>query len=293
MCSQETEHVLFDLHTHSNFSDGALPPRELVAAACDCGITHLAITDHDNYFAIEQLLNEDAAAVTGQHKQLQIISGAEFSTRWESTDVHVLALNFPLDSVGIKELVQYQIQARDLRNTKILDKLSRAGVEVDKLSPTSEVTQLGRVHIAQSLVKAGYVKNPQQAFKKYLGRSGRAYVKSDWASLRDVIDTINEAGGTAVLAHPLKYKLTRVKLTRLVEDFAALGGTAIEVISGKQPIADTTVLADLSLRLNLGASLGSDFHSPGQPWSALGCAGELPRRCIPVWEQWRSIRAAV
>lgn len=280
----------FDLHTHTQYSDGSLSPLALINAAKQSGITHLAITDHDNDFAISALREKDDSAGEFSLEGIQLLTGIEFSTRWESTDIHVLALNFTLGATGIKNLIQSQTTARRKRNDRILEKLARCGVELSQKSTLASVPQIGRVHIADMLVQDGYAKNRQQAFKRYLGRSGKAYVRSDWASLTETIATINEAGGSAVLAHPLKYQLSGAKLRRMVDDYAALGGGAIEVISGKQAISDTTALADLSLHFGLSASLGSDFHSPNQPWCSLGCTGELPARCEPVWARWDSYK---
>lgn len=272
--------MLFDLHTHTHFSDGCLSPAELLSAAEQCGITHLAITDHDNALAACSLEKSKLP------ESINLIPGMEFSTRWQSTDIHVLALNFEREHEALKHLINKQSAARRERNARILHKLFKAGVEVSFEATLEKVPQVGRVHIADLLVENGYARNRQQAFKKFLGRSGKAYVKSNWVSLQDIIEATHAAGGKTVLAHPLKYRLTRAKTRTIVADYAAVGGDALEVISGKQAPSDTSAMADLAQENQLAASLGSDFHSPAQAWCKLGCAGYLPERCRPVWADW-------
>ena len=132
----------------------------------------------------------------------------------------------------------------------------------------------------------GAVKSLEEAFKKYLGTGKIGDVKQIWPQLDEVVGWIRDAGGTAVLAHPDKYHLTRSKLHRLADEFIAAGGEAIEVVSGKQDKVRTRELAKLSLEKNLLASCGSDFHQPGKFWAELGQQSPLPENCTPVWDRW-------
>ena len=121
-----------------------------------------------------------------------------------------------------------------------------------------------------------------QAFKKYLGAGKAGDIKEQWADIPTVVSWIREAGGVAVLAHPLKYKLTRTKLVELLGEFADAGGEGMEVISGRQVPSITKDLSIMCNKHGLLASCGSDFHSADQPWAALGKVGALPESCMPV-----------
>jgi predicted metal-dependent phosphoesterase TrpH len=132
----------------------------------------------------------------------------------------------------------------------------------------------------------GAVSNIQQAFKKYLGAGKAGDIKEQWADLAQVVAWIRDAGGVAVLAHPTKYKMTGTKINQLITDFAAVGGEAIEVISGLQIPSVTKDMARLCNRHGLLASCGSDFHSDQQPWAALGMVAPLPDSCTPIWQRW-------
>ncbi|MEM7465958.1 MAG: PHP domain-containing protein [Pseudomonadota bacterium] len=278
---------MIDLHTHTNLSDGTLSPLELLAHACEAGVTQLAITDHDNDEAFEQLSKPETEDKNAFGQAIKLIRGIEFSTRWEQMDVHIVGLNYAGESEPIKRLIGQQRVARADRNRQICEKLARVGVPIQYSDLARQAGQPGRVHIAGMIVAGGYAKNQQKAFKRFLGRTGKAYIKSNWTSVSTAIAAIKAGGGAAVLAHPLKYDISRKKMRTLIADFAAMGGDAIEVISGKQVSSETQMLAKLATEHHLQASLGSDFHALGRPWAALGGAGQLPKQCEPIWQNWR------
>ena len=112
-------------------------------------------------------------------------------------------------------------------------------------------------------------------------------IKQQWPDLADVTRWVVEAGGVAVIAHPLKYQLTRTKLLLLCADFQAAGGTGIEVIiGGDQTTQQTNTMIEICHKTNMLGSIGSDFHAPDMPWQALGRCGQLPDSVVPVWSKW-------
>jgi predicted metal-dependent phosphoesterase TrpH len=269
-----------DLHCHTNVSDGDLSPAELIELAEERNINMLSITDHDSIKAY------DSARAT--NSGLRLIPGIEFSSYWNKFGVHIVGLNLDLASSSLQQGVAQQSQAREQRAEKIAEKLGRLGFE-DCLAGAKSFTsggQVGRPHFAQHLVAVGAVSSIQQAFKKYLGAGKAGDIKEQWADIAQVVDWIRGAGGVAVLAHPTKYKMTGSKINQLITDFAAVGGEAIEVISGLQIPSVTKDMARLCNRHGLLASCGSDFHSNQQPWAALGMVAPLPDSCTPVWQSW-------
>ncbi|MDA8787002.1 PHP domain-containing protein [Porticoccaceae bacterium] len=269
-----------DLHCHTNVSDGNLSPAELISLAIERNINMLSITDHDSIQAYETARSPST--------ELRLIPGIEFSSYWNKFGVHIVGLDLDLTSDAIQQGVAQQSQAREQRAEKIAEKLQRYGFE-DCLAGAKSFTsggQIGRPHFAQHLVAIGAVSNIQQAFKKYLGAGKAGDIKEQWADLAQVVSWIRGAGGVAVLAHPTKYKMTRSKINLLIEDFAAVGGEAIEVISGLQIPSVTRDMARLCNSHGLLASCGSDFHSNQQPWAALGMVAPLPDSCTAVWQRW-------
>lgn len=271
--------VIFDLHSHTYFSDGALSPEALVERAKERGVSVLAITDHDTIAGVG--LAHKAAVKAG----IQLIAGIEFSSQWGKGGVHIVGLGVNPDSAGLHKAIHFQELARAARSEAIGERLARAGFP-GALAGAREIAAngtLGRPHFAQYLVNTGAVKSINAAFKKYLGAGKPADVKYQWPLMEQVIGWIHEAGGIAVLAHPAKYELTRMKVCALVDAFAAAGGDAVEVISGLQPANLTQDLAGIVNARSLYASCGSDFHMPGQSWQELGSFGALPENVKPVW----------
>lgn len=254
---------------------------ELVARAESQGVTVLSITDHDTAAAYQQLSTLDS-------KSIQIIPGIEFSTEWRKVGIHIVGLNVQPNSDALKEGISHQHQARKERAIRIADKLAHYGFR-DALESATAIAgndNLGRPHFAQYLVNIGAVSNIRQAFKKFLGSGKPCDIKQLWADLPQTVEWIREAGGTPVLAHPAKYKLTRTKLLAFLDDFIAAGGQGLEVVSGKQIPSTTRDLASICHLKKLYASCGSDFHQPGQEWAELGRYSNYPADCVPVWEHW-------
>jgi len=273
--------MLVDLHTHSNASDGQLSPAELLNSAAAAGINLLAITDHDTVAGYARL--NIAAAHT-----CKVIPGIELSTYWRKIGIHVVGLNIDLQNPALLAGIMQQQAARLQRSQIIALKLEKLGFAdvLDGATKLAGESVIGRPHFARHLVNTGQVKSMKDAFRKYLGPGKPGDVRDVWAPMEEVIEWIHQAGGSAVLAHPAKYRLTNLKMEELAKAFRASGGDALEVISGKQDGTLTVRLGKLATRVGLKASAGSDFHQTGQSWAALGDVARLPANCTPVWESW-------
>ena len=272
--------MIYDLHSHTTFSDGALTPIELIARALEKSVDVLAITDHDTIDAYREM--------PVGHGGIKVIPGIEFSTQWENRGIHVLGLNIDLDSDAINTGVRFQTDARLERARRIGDNLAKKGIE-DAFAGASKLSiggYIGRPHFAQHLINIGKVKNMQSAFKNYMGDGKPGDVRQHWAELAQIIQWIRDANGIPILAHPLKYKLTRTKLKRLLASFIQLGGEGMEVVSGQQESQQTRGMAQLCEEMNLLASCGSDFHMPDRRWAELGVFAPLPANVTPVWERF-------
>jgi len=279
------DQIIYDLHCHSSESDGILRPEELVSRAKVQDVSVLALTDHDSISGL------NAAKLRAREEGIQIINGIEFSCQWAAQSIHVVALAFDEQHEAFLELIASQSLSRVQRAMRIAERLVAKGIANDIYERAERIADgaaIGRPHFAKALIELGAVANQAQAFKKYLGAGKVGDVKQHWPEFGDVVPIIREAGGVAVLAHPLKYKMTRSKLLRMLADFMECGGEAVEVLSGKQKDSDTNSIARIAKQLGLLASTGSDFHAPGQAWAELGKQGRLPEGLIPVWEHWHT-----
>jgi 3',5'-nucleoside bisphosphate phosphatase len=276
--------VLIDFHTHTTASDGALSPAELVAQAAGRNVDLLAITDHDTvagYLAV-------AGDYTHNPTAMRIIPGIEFSCRWSGTTIHILGLGMDCAHPAMVEGLAVLADARGERGKKIGSRLEALGFHgaLDGALAVAGSSQLGRPHFSAWLVAQGHVADHNQAFDKYLGQGKTGDVKAYWPELAQVVQWIAAAGGVAIIAHPLKYRFTRMKLRRLVIDFIAGGGRAIELASGYQSVDQTNQIRRLASEFELEVSVGSDFHREGSYSPQLGV--ELPelQGLRGVWERW-------
>jgi predicted metal-dependent phosphoesterase TrpH len=271
--------VKIDLHTHSNCSDGSLRPADLVSRAAAAGIDVLALTDHDTVAGLEEA--EQDAGLHG----LRLVPGAEISATWRAQSIHVLGLWIDPASPQLRSSLNAQQDRRRVRMRKICARLEKLGLPGAELLAAVE-SRPGvptRAHLANALVAGGHVARADEAFRKYLGSGKSANVAAEWPALEAVVGWIRAAGGEAVLAHPMRYSLSAGARRRLLADFAAAGGAALEVVSGGNGAEHVDSLAVLAVKHGFMGSVGSDFHDPQLTWNPLGRSLKLPDCVTPVW----------
>ncbi len=270
----------YDLHCHSTASDGALTPSELLQRAHEQGVTTLALTDHDTTNGLAE------AQQTANSIGLRLIPGIEFSANWQGKCLHIIGLAIDPNYEPLHVATQQLQQTRLDRAQKIAEKLDKKRIPgafeyVQKIAGTGMIT---RSHFADFLVAHNHVSSQQDAFDRYLGSGKPAHVSTIWADLSQAVDWINQSGGVAVLAHPLRYKLSASWMKRLLMAFKEAGGRGIEVVIGRNNPDEIRLIADYAKRFELAGSVGSDFHNPSNPWIELGRLNALPAHIQPVWE---------
>ena len=280
--SAMTRYSKIDLHTHSNKSDGELSPNDLVTKASINGIQMLALTDHDT---VSGLNDAKKAAV---EENISLINGVELSTQWDNKTIHIVGLNIEAENILIIKACKKLKVLRKDRAKKISHRLSKVGIRgayeyTKKLAVNGNIT---RFHFAQFLIEKNYAKNQSDVFKNYLVKSKPGYVSADWPNLNETINLINTIGGVAVIAHPLRYKITATKLCKLIDEFKECGGKAIEVITSHNISKEITTASNYAKQYNLAASIGSDFHNESVSWNRLGGLPLLPESLVPVWKLW-------
>ncbi|WP_373091209.1 PHP domain-containing protein [Zhongshania sp.] len=272
--------MIVDLHTHTTASDGGLSPLELVRRARERGVQLLAITDHDTVAGFAALKDEAGAG-------MQLLAGIELSCTWSGVNIHVLGLGIDTMAPAFVNELERQRSARDSRAQLIgqrLDKLGFVG-SYEAAATLAAGRAIGRPDFARFLVTEGHVSSMAAAFDKYLGAGKVGDIKAVWPDLGEVVSWIRDAGGVAVMAHPLQYKMTNAKLRRMLAEFKEVGGEGLEVCNGKPSNQDLAYLRQLCQQFELEASAGSDFHHPSS-WSELGCDGKIIAPCKAVWDRW-------
>ena len=237
----------------------------------------LALTDHDT---LEGLAEAQAAAAGLE--DMQLISGVELSCSWGGATIHVLGYGFSPQAPALCQALEALHHGRWSRAEEIGRRLEAKGMPAAFEGARQVQQELGdsdnapaRPHFAEFLVRAGHVADRAEAFRKWLGAGKLGDVKQHWPSLESAVATLRAAGAWISLAHPWQYDFTRSKRRKLLIDFIAAGGHALEVVNGLQPAEQVGGLAILAREFGLLASAGSDFHAPGD-WSELGMYRPLP-----------------
>jgi len=143
---------------------------------------------------------------------------------------------------------------------------------------------ISRTHFARFLVESGVCKDTYEVFRKYLTEGKPGFVPHRWASLRDAVHWITDAGGVAVIAHPARYGFSANEEYALFTEFKAHGGRGVEVVTGSHSVQEAARYAETALEFDLAASRGSDFHSPDESRIDLGLLPDLPANLTPVWD---------
>ena len=272
-----------DLHSHTYCSDGVLSPTELVERAVSKGVDVLAITDHDTIAG----LAEARAAIAEKQLPLTLIPGVEISTSWYEFEIHIVGLHINTDCPVFLQHLAAQQQRRVERAEEMARRLEKNKIPdvLENVLKIANGAALTRTHFAHYLVQIGKASSMNTVFKKYLSRGNTGYVPNNWVPLQEAVQWILAAGGTPVLAHPLKYKLNGRWLTRLAEEFSAAGGKAMEVASAQMTPVQKRQVWMLCQKFGLTASAGSDFHQE-TPWNELGRQLYFTDDVTPVWHDW-------
>jgi len=245
-----------DLHTHSYYSDGLLSPKEVARKAVNAGCNFFSLTDHDSLEGLEEAKKYSVSS------NLTFINGVEISAQHNSQSIHIVGLGInPNEKIlidGLKKNNQFRVN----RAKKISEGLGRVGIlkAYEKARTFSKTEYITRTHFAQMLIKEKICSNMSSVFKRYMTGKKPGAVKGEWASSAEVINWIHQAGGMAILAHPLRYKMTLTKLKRLVKDLKLIGLDGIEIVNSFSSIEDIRVSKMTADENELLYSGGSDFH---------------------------------
>lgn len=272
-----------DLHCHSTCSDGKLSPSDLVARAETRRVALLALTDHDTTSGLAEAARRAEAA------GIKFVPGVEISVTWRGESIHVVGLQIDPAHPPLREGLA-ALRARRLeRAARIASRLQSLGIPASLEGASAHAAKgdlIGRAHFARYLVASGHARDLPSAFRQYLAAGRPAYEPQEGAALDEAVAWIRGSGGVAVLAHPGRYGLEGPQRDALFEAFRDAGGSGVEVVSPSHGREDVARYARLAKAYGLYASLGSDFHAPGEGRRDLGDAVHWPDDCTPIWRTW-------
>ncbi|MFC7442268.1 PHP domain-containing protein [Laceyella putida] len=244
-----------DLHVHTTGSDGLLSPTEVVRLAKQAGLSGLAITDHDSVSGVEEALT------AGREWGVHVVPGVELSTLWQGREIHMLGLNVDFRDRALQEKLKRQRDVRQQRNRMMIEKLNELGIQMTledvmaKKKGEGPADNVGRPHIAEVLIEKGVVRSMNEAFDRYLGKEGKAYVTPMRISPMEAIQLIHQSKGKAVIAHPGLYGQDDL-IPFLVDN----GLDGIEVNHPDHTDEAKQRYSKMAEEFGLLMTAGSDFH---------------------------------
>lgn len=238
-----------DLHIHTTASDGAKTPSEIAEWARGKGLELIAVTDHDTVAGIAE------ARRAAREAGIAFLPGIEISAH-SNCEVHILGYNVDETDADFAAAVAQLQSMRKRRNALIGDNLRALGIELEL---DFGADGLGRLHIAQALVKAGYASEVQEAFDKYVGPKGSAYAETRRTSPFEAVKLITAFGGAAVIAHPKKF-LHDKTLEMLINGLKPFGLKGLETYYPKHSKDEEKALCAIADKYGLIRTGGSDYH---------------------------------
>ena len=256
-----------DMHIHSNYSDCTLTPKEIIDLAMERGLSAIALTDHNSVSGLPDFFK------AGQGKSIDLVGGAEFSTEYMGTELHILGLFIPPEFYKVvEEFTDNSFKAKLKSNIDLCEKIRRTGVDItyDEVKATVNSGKVNRANIASVLVKKGYAETVQDAFEKYLYKKAGFYVPAKKPSSLEVIEFINKIGAVSVWAHPFLNIKDTEKMRKILADFKTCGLDGMEVNYPSYDEETTKKAVALAEEFSIIKSGGSDFHGDNKPHIALG-----------------------
>jgi predicted metal-dependent phosphoesterase TrpH len=262
-----------DLHIHTTASDGRFSPAEIVLKAQNSGLEYIAITDHDSVDGVVA-----AQETAGRLSGITVIAGVEINTDIPAGELHILGYFIEVDNRELTAGLERLRNSRVERAKRMVQKLNALGVKIDyrRVQELAGTGSVGRPHVAEAMLEKGYITTLKEAFNRYIGRNGPAYVERDKITPADATKLILQAQGIPVMAHPL----TSENHEKLIAELKSAGLMGLEIYYNGYSLEQIDGLLTIAQNYDLISTGGSDFHgldAAAEP--PLGTV-EVPAECV-------------
>ncbi len=254
-----------DLHTHSNCSDGSMTPTELVAHASECGLSAIALSDHDTVAGVDEALG------AGKKYGVEVVPAIEFSVQ-SDTETHILGFYIDHKSPNLKEALDNINVVRHQRTVNTCNKLRELGFDVtmEEALEIAPAGIIGRAHFARLLVEKGYISSVKEGFDKYLANGRPAYDGSQYLTAKDAVELIDAIGGVSFVAHPHLIRLDDASLRAFLSELKGYGLCGIEGYYNEYTDEMQDYFQKLAIDLGLNICGGTDYHAKMKPHIEIG-----------------------
>ena len=256
-----TDTRIADMHVHSSASDGTFSPSALLAEAKKAGLCAMALTDHDTMDGIAE------AVAAAEDLGIELVPGVEFSTEYKDCEIHVLGYYLSEEYPPLRAKLEEFRDFRSTRNVRMVERLQEEGfsITMEDLTRRAPDSVLTRAHIARFLCETGQVPDIKTVFSEYIGEHCRCYIVRPKISPKEAVILIREAGGLAVLAHPVLYKLSEGDLKQMIQEMKEAGMCGIEAVYSENSKEDEIYFRQMADSFGLLVTGGSDFHGTNKP----------------------------
>ena len=251
-----------DLHLHTTHSDGNLSPTELVDLCARKGLKVIAVSDHDSTEGIDEAL---AAA---KPRGIEVIPAIELSADVPNNEIHMLGYFVDITDHEFQDTLAKFRDGRKDRAREMVDRLNDLDIHItwEQVQRIADGAAVGRPHIAQAMVERGYVQYNKDAFDRYLGRNGLAYIQRPRLKPEEAVQMLLRNGALPAMAHPLYYERTNIPaLEKIIADLKEAGMVGLEVHYGEFSTDEIEMLKSIAQKFDLVPCGGSDYHASGNP----------------------------
>ncbi|MCX5993812.1 MAG: PHP domain-containing protein [Chloroflexi bacterium] len=258
---------------HTTASDGRLTPAELVALALERGLEVISITDHDSVGGVEEAL-----AAAGSSGKITVVPGVEINTDLATGELHVLGYFIDYRDEGLVAALARIRESRVGRAQKMIEKLRELGMPVDwqRVLDLARGESICRPHIAQAMLEKGYVSDEREAFERYIGRDGPAYIGREKAGPADAVRIVKKAGGIPVLAHPADI----ANVDNIIVELKVAGLAGLEAYYGQYDSKTVKRCVKMAARHGLLTTGGTDYHHFQDDREVLPGSADIPLSSI-------------
>lgn len=255
-----------DLHTHSLFSDGTCTPKEIIDTAEKLGLCAVALCDHNTTDGLKDFI------LAAKNSSVLAVPGVEFSVDYNSTELHILGLFLPEEAfTPISELMKSALERKEKSNIDLIAALKTIGFDLnyEEIKGKTPKGCINRSHIAEEMVKKGYISSISEGLKTYLSKKMGYYREPERISAFEIIEIIKSLGGAPVLAHPF-LNLTEEELIKFLPIAKEKGLVGMECYYSEYDEKTTETALELASKFGICPSGGSDFHGDKKPSIKLG-----------------------
>ena len=262
-----------DLHIHTTCSDGQDSPEEIVKEYFQSGYTTISITDHDS---VNGVIRGIEAA---KEFPIELIPGIELSSVQDVYDIHILGYYIDYHDSEFRKRIAFFKEKRKERAEEIVWNLNCLGLDIqlETVLRIAHGAPVGRPHIAEALLSEELTNTYNEAFVRYIGDQGPAYVPKYKVTPSEAIELILKSGGIPSLAHP-----GVLNRDEFIYEFMEYGLVGLEAIHPLHPPEKQLYYEKLAKKYGLIVTGGSDWHGKGRrkSFKELNNSRRVPQKTI-------------